>query len=516
MSLFRSVLLVCLVSLAATFGLLFLGSLLGYEEFRGGYAVLETDASVDDRMLRSLLEEGDIFYGGNPESESSQWVLLDEFDSIKTIPLDEFHGRIFPFDPRNDGYADLLRNVFINGDKRYIYIPLKAGNWNIKLLDKHFSELLNGIPFTVEYYGVGRPLYFFFISYTAASLCLLVICLLLRKKTRQAAGIVVLVPVFSSLAFFGAHGIACAALFIAFFVMLKEPLNELVTPDKSFTTKTIFDRVYPYRFHLICVPVFAAALFILNYFSQLRLLFLLIVFAAAFMVFIISMRIMSLSLSYREHKRFTPVLILKHSSADFIFSVYMMPFTVAAFIIILFAPYMSAPYDTNKQFNSFINEHEYNAHLIYQTSFSTRQMSTSLLSFPDFFFDADGLPSMGDITGMEDPIDLNKFPSFPLQHLMDFFYIVNSRERTNTGSGSGIRESLPLLVLLLFIFPGMFTRIGNLNNVDPNGINRKNERYFLHGKLRLMGINWNKKSVYNGRNPPYSHSDAVWRSQKDA
>jgi len=533
MSLFRSVLLASLISLAAAFGLLFLGSGAGYEEFRGGYAVLQTDASVDDRLLRSILEEGEIYFGGTPESESSQWVFLDEFDSIQIIPLDKFSERIFPFDPRNDGYADLLRNVFVRNERRYIYIPLQAGNWNIKLLDRQFDQLLEDIPFSVEYYGVGRPLYFFFISYAAASLCLFIICLIFRKKTFQTAGIIALIPVFSSLAFFGAPGIACAALLIAFFIILKDPLNELATPQRSLAIKTLFRKiVYPYRFHLISIPVFAAALFILIYYSQLKLLFLTAVFTAALVVFILTLRIMSLSRS--EHKKFNPILILKSSSPELIFSVYMMPFTVAAFIVMLFAPHMSASYNTNRQFNNFVDEHDYYAHLNYQAAFSTRQINTSSMFFPSFFIDTDGLPSMADNNGYA--ADINDFPSFPLQNLMDFFHTVNSNQRVNSGNingifadftlstegfASGIGENLSLLVLLLFIIPGMFLRREKFFNTDSDSVNRKNTNNFLHGKLRLAGINRNSKSVYNTRNPSHSQSDTVslgsgWRSQKDA
>ena len=54
---FRAVLIIGLVSLLASAGLLFFGSITEYEEFRGGYAVLSTDASVNDRTLVFLLND---------------------------------------------------------------------------------------------------------------------------------------------------------------------------------------------------------------------------------------------------------------------------------------------------------------------------------------------------------------------------------------------------------------------------------------------------------------------------
>jgi len=61
MAVFRFVfiqpLLIILVSLSVSLALLYLGSLMGYEEFKGGYAVLSTDVSIDDRTLIALLNE---------------------------------------------------------------------------------------------------------------------------------------------------------------------------------------------------------------------------------------------------------------------------------------------------------------------------------------------------------------------------------------------------------------------------------------------------------------------------
>jgi len=182
MSFFRSVLLASLISLLAALVLLFIGSAMGYEEFRSGYAVLITDDSIDDAVILSRLESGDIIFGGSPISESSQWVLLDEFDSIKKVPLDQFSSRIFPFDPRNDGYAGKLRDVFVRDGKRFVYVPLFAGNWKANFLNKKFNELMGDIPFSVEYYGISRPLALFFIVYAAASVSFLS-CVMRKEKS---------------------------------------------------------------------------------------------------------------------------------------------------------------------------------------------------------------------------------------------------------------------------------------------------------------------------------------------
>jgi len=88
----------------------------------------------------------------------------------------------------------------------------------------------------------------------------------------------------------------------------------------------------------------------------------------------------------------------------------MIPFTIAAILTLIFAPMQNGAYIFNDKFNTFIDEHDYYAHLTYQKSFSIRQMGSfnsasvddsdgvfdkaSSGGFPVFFFDTDGLPSV--------------------------------------------------------------------------------------------------------------------------
>jgi hypothetical protein len=120
---------------------------------------------------------------------------------------------------------------------------------------------------------------------------------------------------------------------------------------------------------------------------------------------------------------------------------------------------------------------------------------------------------MGTLPGAGQTIDIDDFPPFPLKHLMGFFNDVNSGQRTDPGvRGSGrIAEILSLLVLLLFIIPGLFVRKKKdySSKVNYDSLKRISE------KLRLMGINWNKKPLYNSRSPLRTCSE-VSGKQKDA
>jgi len=524
MSVFRCVLLVCLVSFAAAFGLLYFGSTLGYTEFRGGFAVLETDVQFDDKRILSMLEAGSDYFSGDPISESSQWVLLDEFDLIKTIPLDSYFSRVLPFDPRYDGYAEKLKDIFIKDENRYIYIPLKAGNWNSGYLDRRFGEFLGEIPFSVDYYRIGRPLFLYFIAFAAASFCLLIICIIKIKKNSGLDSILTLVPMMASLAFFGAAGIAYGALLIAFFTMLKSFLNDLVLPagilskkNTPLLRKIIKTVILPYIFYWIFLIFFIAAFTTIIIISNLDTLFLLTVTAASLSVFLFSKKIFSLS--RKEHRRFTPVLIMQNHLPDLSFSVYILPFAAAAFFLLFYAPYMPAAYDTDNKFDTFVYEQDYYDHMEYQVSFSRRQVGVNRSNhpvqtyapvFPGFVFDADGLPSMAPDSIIGSSIDVNDFPPFELTNLMEFFHQVNSGEKTETdGYAGGITELWTLLVLLLFILPVLF--IGKIRDNSSN-VNFDNLRRSIgdphYGKQRNIGINWNKKPLYNNKN--------LLRVQKDA
>ena len=467
MSFFRSVLLASLISLLAAVLLLFLGFSMGYEEFRGGYAVITVDASIEDKSLRSILDTSSYYYIGEPICESSQWVLVDGFDSFQRIPLDEYSSRIFSFDPRNDGYADKLRTVFVRDGKRFVYLPLMAGNWNSSKLDKNFNDMLKDIPFTVDYYGIGRPLALFFIVYCAASVILLILCYINRRVHRSIVNIIPMIPVLSSLGFFGASGIGCAALLFGLFILLKEPLNELVNPAvpavKGFEQRLIQlykEIILPYRYYWLFLPVFFIAFAILIIFSPLALSFLLIISAASFAVFFFSLKIVSLS--GIEHKRFNPVTIIRRRFPVFVFPIYILPFVIGAFLTIFFSPYMSGNINTNKKFDHILSEQDYYSHVTYQASFSRRQMGSNSSDFPSFYFGSDGLPLMG-VASTRQNINLNDFPPFPLKGLIDFFSYVNSGEKTDTGEytgnpTSGIAENMSLLVLIVFLLPGLIMK----------------------------------------------------------
>ncbi|MDR2942504.1 MAG: hypothetical protein LBV17_07940 [Treponema sp.] len=521
MSFFRSFLLLSLVTLFSAAGLIVLGFCAGYGGFRGGYAVLQADADVDDRLLIERLSEGGNnfsgvnanLYAGSPVSESSQWVLLDDFGSLQRIPLDKYNERVFPFDPRNDGYAGKLRDVFVRDGKRYVYIPLKAGNWAASSLNRHFYNMLSGIPFSAEYFGIGKPLLLFFIAYTAASLSLIIICYVKRKTHHGITAVFALLPSLSCLVFFGVGGFSAAALFIGLFVCFREPALELVkrlsfdinAQKIKLICKDVFE---PYKMHLPFLVFFAFSAAVIVVFTELKLSILLLTGAISFVVFLISVKTVSLWNS--GQRRFVPVMIIRRRFPDLSFSLYMTPLAVSAFIVMLLTPYMPGAYTGGGKFNFLVEEKDYFAHLTYQASFSTRQLGGYGAPYPAYMPGGDGLPVQDTKSAGVPKIKLDDFPPFPVKHLMDFFKSVNpgGKAAPNAG-GSRILETLSLLILLLFILPGL---LFNGKIVFDKILLPAKGRFAgfkkFAGMLRRTDINRKNMLLYNSKN--------TFRIRKDA
>ncbi|MCL2229692.1 MAG: hypothetical protein FWC01_01205 [Treponema sp.] len=462
MSFFRSVIAASLVSLIAAMALHFIGFSMGFEEFRGGYAVLSVDEdAIEDKPLKSIIQSTGLYFVGEPVCESTQWVFLDGFDSILRIPLDEYGTRVFDFDPRNDGYADKVREIFVRNGKRYAYIPLMAGNWNSDALDKKLAELMRDIPFSVNYFGIGRPLFLFFAVYTTASALLLIFIYRNRKVHRSIVNIIPMIPVLSSLGFFGAAGIGSAALLYGLFILLKEPLGDLVNPTRPHSkyfkkrmAEMYKEIILPYKNYWFFLPVFVLAFAVLVIFSQLQFLFLIAASVVSFAVFFFSLKIVSFS--GVEHKRFNPITIVKRRFPEFVFPIYILPFIVGAFVTMIFTPRMSGSYDNSNRFDIIIEEKDYFDHIEFQTSFSVRRFGADSDVFPVFYPDSDGFPVMN-ANAASAEIRPGDYPPFPLKYLMEFFNTVNSGTRTTTDSRAlgGIGDNLSLLVLLLFVLPGL-------------------------------------------------------------
>ena len=196
------------------------------------YAVLTVDASYPDRRIGNMLPpdlaEGYI-------SESTQWVFLDDFGTLKRISLDEYPDRLEDFDPRNDGYGEKLRSFFVRDGKRLFFIPLAfdnpdwgtipvSDNWiNKKQVERFEASLaasLGSIHFSIEFIGYEQPLLCYFLLFILASLGALIL-----SDTPWFTA--TLLPVLGALVFAGPAGLALGAALIGLSGVLMALIRQL-------------------------------------------------------------------------------------------------------------------------------------------------------------------------------------------------------------------------------------------------------------------------------------------------
>jgi hypothetical protein len=337
---------------------------------------------------------------------------------------------------------------------------------------------------------------------------LIIICYAKKKVHHGITAVFALLPALSCLALFGACGFAAAALFLGLFVCFREPAAELVK-HLSFNTnaqktKLIYkEAVEPYRVYLPFFAVFAAAAAVMVIFTELKLFLILLTGIAALVVFLLSIK--TISLWGSGQKRFVPIMIIRRRFPDFSFSLYMTPFAAAAFLVMLLTPYMPGAYAGGGKFDFLVEEQDYYAHLSYQASFSTQQLGSPGAAYPGYILGEDGLLSADTNSAGIPKIKLDDYPPFPIKHLMDFFNSVNSGGKTAPNAGRGrMLENLPLLILLLFILPGL---LFNGKILLPAKGRFAGFKRFT-GMLRRKDINRKKVLLYNDKN--------TFRIRKDA
>ncbi|MDR2485121.1 MAG: hypothetical protein LBD55_06980 [Treponema sp.] len=208
------------------------------------YAVLAVDASYPDRRIGNMLPPD---LAGGYISESTQWVFLDDFGTLKRIPLDEYPDRLEEFDPRNDGYGKKLRSFFVRDGKRLFFIPLAGGsienrikrpgfdkpdwgtipvsdNWiNKKQVERFEASLaasLGSIPFSIEFIGYEQPLLCYFLLFILASLGALILSDIPWFTATQ-------LPVLGALVFAGPAGLALGAALIGLSGVLMALIRQL-------------------------------------------------------------------------------------------------------------------------------------------------------------------------------------------------------------------------------------------------------------------------------------------------
>ena len=488
---------VIIISLLGTVGLWILGSVQIPAGRNSRYGMLVTGENIPDREIRRRLEGGGL---SGLISESGQWFLLDCFGSVEQIPLDEFGTRLLSFDPRNDGYAEKLRSLFVHDGRRVVYIPLGFP----AQAHKKIAAALEDIPYSLEYGRRRIPPGLLLLLFCLAAGAFFVIRPLRLALRHEAGSLLPCLPLLSPLLLGGAAGFALAALLAGLAVYLAGPGHG----QKRWLLPSIFLASYFLVVFLAGIPV----LFSLSVPALLACVLALPLRNMSHKTGSHSMHRVNRSISrvsggvYRMsqrsggtsartpargkklrsfsrrdmgHRRFSPVSIMgRQRTVDIDFSRAMIPFAVASLILAIIN--IALP-DIPVEEPSFVppvnvvSEGDYQDHVLFQSTFSLRALHTPAASgnraVPAGMVDyrkstsggryrlaSDGLPELVPDEDFENENFSRLFkqgsvPPFPLGRLL--------QELGRKGS-SGVTGRVPdiflVLVPLLFIIPWLIVR----------------------------------------------------------
>jgi hypothetical protein len=325
------------------------------------YAVLKIDAKLNDENAVSLLNANGFY---DIEAASTQYVFLNDFDKIKQIPLHQYRDYVFPFDPRNDGYADTLLRFFSNDEHQYIFISLKNFNASSKTIAGKIDAVLAEIPHELEFIGKTKPKHLPWLLFLAS----LASMFYFFKKVRSA--IIIFLPMVG-FSFWGSSGFIVSALLVMFFSTVINPLRELISSRFRKKNQAVFEHLYVYRYSWVSSGVFFVLYAISVFFVNISILYSMILFLVLVGLCVFSILIEESRSKSAKRSRFLPLPIL---SERFCFSemcILGFPFIISSVILLFlsfFLNYPSNSFDFDP--NRLVTKADFEKHLQYQQNFS--------------------------------------------------------------------------------------------------------------------------------------------------
>lgn len=353
-----------------------------------GYAVIVFDENINDKEFCDMLAMAHI---KKIFSASNQTALLNEFSEIKEIPLSEYFKRIEPFDPRNDGYAEMARALFVLQGKQRIFIPVSDLGLSPK--EKIDSALKNAPPYKVIFQNSSHNRMSAIIIFLCAYLTAVFLAGKNIKKTNDKFLIYYIVfffPSFAVLARNGTAGIAACAVFTAVFQILRGGAHRILTrfyyenhaQDTKF--KTFTERLTAeLRFEtpkFVLLAALYTLICIISGISVLSSVCAPLCFLAAFSAALFTESVRG---HLMNHIRFTFVPISPRKYSEKKIPVLPAPFLCAAFVCAVVSltgvtgePQPAAPEFLNKTTQIPIKQ-DYEKHIEFQKNFSYRRLFDS-------------------------------------------------------------------------------------------------------------------------------------------
>jgi hypothetical protein len=195
----------------------------------GGYAALILDESADEADALSRLEARGI---KNIRAASRETAYLNDFQAIIAVPLDGYFERLESYDPRNDGYAEKARSIFISQGKRRLFIPLSEfGAFGGAPRDT-LAGALRGLDWSVAFQSYRRSPLPSLIVFALSSLMLFFLAKKIGSLTQDRFLPVYMLGFLPSFALFtraDGAALAAAAALLALFQLLRAPLQRFLT-----------------------------------------------------------------------------------------------------------------------------------------------------------------------------------------------------------------------------------------------------------------------------------------------
>jgi len=368
----------------------------------GGYAALVCGDSYSDLEIRGRLDGRGL---NGLVSESDQWALLDCFGGVEKIPLVEYTQRLLPFDPRNDGYAEKLRSLFVREGKRFVYIPL--GINSLERMETEIAQALNGISYSLEY-AKPPPKRDFFLPLIAFSLTTCAFFVIPALRRRLNAGFLSCLLALSPLALGLAPGFSLVSLLSGFAALLTQPGRKA-----PFSTgrQGGYDLPGLFTAKWLLAAALIACYGFFSFFSGLPVLFTFFVLAAFCCLLLVAIRSgggainggainsgkilgkITVKKMSAHNRRFIPVeIITRRGAENYNFFPVMLPFAVMA-LALAFAdfarpqppslpvmnistqqsmapPFMAPP-------PGVVTEADFQEHFLFQSSFSLRTLGNN-------------------------------------------------------------------------------------------------------------------------------------------
>jgi hypothetical protein len=431
------------------------------------YAVVSVDASLGDRYIGKLFDSAGL--EGAYFSESTQWVEIDDFGTLRKIPLDTYREEIESFDPRDDGFAGRLKAFFVRDGKRFFFIPLAGSAAGGKKLKKSVSLALGEIPFDFEILGYYRPFLLYLVLLVLSALAAVFF-------SGFPSGFVF--QVFPLLGFVrgGPPALVLAALLAAFWALFRDPLNELFAASRYSRgfyaapgVRGLGEKLKPYRLNLVLILIF---LLLFGFVSVAGGLPPLPVWTGLVSSWVLSLLARAAETERQKqavHIRFNPVIMLPgrvKAVPLFPLAAVFGPAVLLSLLAPRFFPSLSypkeAPAVSDPRF--LVSPADYEDHIAFERAFSRMPLGSDSRDSRDsgnpleegyfhYYLGEDGL-----IAGTEDERheEGEDPPSFPLENLMEFLL------QYNNSAGEAVpvqsKDWILAVLFLAVLVPAFFLR----------------------------------------------------------